>query len=265
MSRRPLRLGHLYPEAMNIYGDMGNVRTLVQRAKWRGLDIEVVPIGPGQADLPSCDILFMGGGQDRDQTRVFRDFADHKRASLGAAIGGGVALLAVCGGYQLLGSGYVDAAGNRLEGLGLLDLTSSAGDDRWIGNVLVEADASLGLEPPTLVGFENHGGRTFLGEGLRPLGRVVVGGGNNGTDGGEGVVSGTVVGTYLHGSLLPKNPALADWLLRAACAHHGGLGREPLLPLDDGLELEAHRRAVEIALAEKGRRPVPRRRSASAA
>lgn len=258
---RSLRIGHLYPDSMNIYGDIGNVRAMEQRARWRGLEVEVVPIQAGPADLQACDILFMGGGQDRDQTRIFRDFVDHKGQALARALDEGTAVLAVCGGYQLLGHAYVDADGNQLEGLGLLDLRSSAGEDRWIGNVVIEADASLGLQPHTLVGFENHGGRTHLGPGLRPLGRVVVGGGNNGEDGGEGVLAGRVVGTYLHGSLLPKNPALTDWLIAAGLAHSRGTAEPARLePLDDSVELAAHRRAVDLAHAERGRRPVPRRR-----
>ena len=260
---RPLRIGHLYPRAMTIYGDSGNVCSLVRRAEWRDIEVEVVPIEAGPADLQACDLLFMGGGQDRDQSAVFADFADHKRTSLERAVAGGVAVLAVCGGYQLLGHDYVDAEGRVLAGLGLLDLRSRAGDDRWIGNVLVESDPSMGLADPTLVGFENHGGRTHLGPGLRPLGRVVVGGGNNGEDGGEGVVAGRVVGTYLHGALLPKNPALADWLLAAAVAHRDGESTPTLLPpLDDRLEAAAHTRAVEIARAERGRGPVARPRGA---
>jgi lipid II isoglutaminyl synthase (glutamine-hydrolysing) len=258
---RALRLGHLYPLAMTIYGDAGNVRALRRRAEWRGMELEVVPIEAGPADLENCDLLLIGGGQDRDQSAVFADLAAHKRESLARAVAGGAAVLAVCGGYQLLGHDYVDARGRVLEGLALLDLRSRAGDDRWIGNVIVEADPGMGLGEPRLVGFENHGGRTHLGPGLRPLGRVVVGGGNNGADGGEGVVAGRVVGTYLHGSLLPKNPALADWLLAAAVAHRDGLADPPTLPpLDDTLELAAHGRAVEIALAERGRGPVPRPR-----
>ncbi len=259
----PLRLGHLYPRAMTIYGDAGNVCTLRRRAEWRGIEVEVVPIEPGPADLEGCDLLFVGGGQDRDQSAILADLADHKRASLERAIAGGTAVLAVCGGYQLLGHDYVDAEGRVLDGLGILDLRSRAGDDRWIGNVLVEAEPSMGLAEPALVGFENHGGRTQLGPGVRPLGRVVVGGGNNGEDGGEGVVSGRVVGTYLHGSLLPKNPALADWLLGHALAHRGGLDAPAeLAPLDDRLEAAAHARAREIALAERGRGPVARPRGA---
>jgi CobQ-like glutamine amidotransferase family enzyme len=260
---RPLRLGHLYPHAMTIYGDTGNICSLRRRAEWRGVDVEVVAVEAGPADLESCDLLFMGGGQDRDQSGIFADFAEHKRGSLERAVTAGVAVLAVCGGYQLLGHDYVDAEGRVLEGLGLLDLRSRAGDDRWIGNVLIEAEPSMGLTQPTLVGFENHGGRTHLGPGLRPLGRVVVGGGNNGEDGGEGVVAGRVVGTYLHGSLLPKNPALADWLLAAALAHRDGRDTPAeLAPLDDALEAAAHARATEIALAERGRRPVARPRGA---
>lgn len=256
-----LRIGHLYPDAMNIYGDIGNVRALTQRARWRDVDVEVRDIQDGPADLESCDILFMGGGQDRDQSRIFRDFAASKRESLERAIAQGTAVLAVCGGYQLLGHSYVDADGNELQGLGLLDLRSSAGGDRWIGNVVIESAAELHLTPRTLVGFENHGGRTHLGPGLTPLGRVVVGGGNNGEDRGEGVVSGRVIGTYLHGSLLPKNPALADWLLAAGLAHNKGeTDPAPLQPLDDTVELAAHRRACDLAMAERGRGPVPRRR-----
>jgi hypothetical protein len=247
---------------MTIYGDTGNICSLQRRAEWRGIEVEVVPIEAGPADLEACDLLFMGGGQDRDQSGVFADFAAHKRTALERAVSDGVAVLAVCGGYQLLGHDYVDAEGRVLEGLGLLDLRSRAGEDRWIGNVLIEAEPSMGLAQPTLVGFENHGGRTHLGPGLRPLGRAVVGGGNNGEDGGEGVVAGRVVGTYLHGSLLPKNPALADWLLAAALAHRDGADQPvALTPLDDSLEAAAHARATEIALAERGRGPIARPRS----
>jgi CobQ-like glutamine amidotransferase family enzyme len=258
---RPLRIGHLYPDAMNIYGDIGNIRALQQRARWHGIDAEVVAIEQGPADIAACDILFMGGGQDRDQSRIFRDFTDHKRSDMEQAVRDGTAVLAVCGGYQLLGHAYTDVDGNELEGLGILDLRSSAGHDRWIGNVVVEAAPELDLHPATLVGFENHGGRTWLGPGLRPLGRVVVGGGNNGEDGGEGVLAGRVIGTYLHGSLLPKNPALTDWLISAGVAHRDGKA-EPasLTPLDDTVEMEAHRRALDLAMAEQGRAPVPRRR-----
>jgi len=244
---------------MNIYGDIGNIRTLERRARWRGIEVEVDAVGAGPAELAAYDLIFFGGGQDRDQSRIFRDFADHKRESLVRAVDDGAAVLAVCGGYQLLGHSYIDADGRVLDGLGLLDLRSTAGHDRWIGNVVIESETAMNLTPRTIVGFENHGGRTVLGPGLAPLGRVSVGGGNNGEDGGEGAVSGTVVGTYLHGSLLPKNPSLADWLLAAALAHRGGR-LVAMEPLDDTLELVAHARAVEIAAAERGRVAEPRRR-----
>ena len=252
---RPLRIAHLHPESMAIYGDIGNVRTLVNRARWRGLDAEVVGIEAGRCDLSGVDLLVMGGGQDVDQDRVFPDVVGNKREQITAAVERGMAVLAVCGGYQLLGHEYVDARGNHLAGLGLLDLRTEAGPGRWIGNVVLEADPELRLTPSTLVGFENHGGRTHLGPSLRPLGRVVVGGGNNGEDDGEGVVAGRVVGTYLHGSILPKNPSLADWLLAAALAHRDRGEAAPLAPLDDSLELAAHRRAVQLARERRGRGP----------
>ena len=256
---RPLRIAHLYPEAMNLYGDMGNIRVLQRRTAWRSIAAEVVSISVGAAELDSFDLIFFGGGQDRDQTRIYQDFVDHKRDSLERAVADGAAVLAVCGGYQLLGHGYVDADGVAMAGLGLFDLRSQAGEDRWIGNVLVEANPVLGLTPSTVVGFENHGGRTFLGPGLTPLGRVLAGGGNNGQDGGEGLLSGTVIGTYLHGSLLPKNPALADWLLQAALRHRGDASTG-LMPLDDTVELSAHAMAAELARAERGRAAVAKQR-----
>lgn len=244
---------------MNLYGDMGNLLALQRRCEWRSIDVQVVPVGPGDAELHTFDLLFLGGGQDRDQARIHADFLRHKKEELTRAIHEGVAMLAVCGGYQLLGHEYVDADGTTLDGLHLLDLRTKAGSDRWIGNVLVEADESLQLHPSTLVGFENHGGRTTLGGELKPLGRTIVGGGNNGSDGGEGVLAGRVLGTYMHGSLLPKNPALADWLLSQALAHRDGGAPRRLPPLDDRAELTAHRKAEAIALKERGRKPVPRR------
>jgi CobQ-like glutamine amidotransferase family enzyme len=245
---------------MNLYGDMGNVRTLQRRCEWRSIDVQVVPVGVGASELHTFDLLLFGGGQDRDQARIYSDFVLHKKESVRRAIEEGVAMLAVCGGYQLLGHSYNDADGASLDGLHLLDLFTVAGNDRWIGNVLVEADESLQLHPTTLVGFENHGGRTKLGDDLKPLGRTIVGGGNNGDDGGEGVLAGRIVGTYMHGSLLPKNPALADWLLGQSLAHRDGGAPPQLSPLDDSTELIAHRKAEAIAMKEKGRRAVRRRR-----
>lgn len=230
---RRLRIAHLYADEMNIYGDRGNILTLRKRAEWRGIPVDVTAVGRGSApELDSFDLLFWGGGQDRDQQLVFEDLGAHKADGIRTAVGRGAVVLAVCGGYQLLGKYYVTADGQTLPGLGLLDLYTVPGPRRNIGNVLIDA-GGLGITPPTLVGFENHSGKTYLGPGLLPLGRVIRGTGNNGEDGTEGVAAGNVFGTYLHGSLLPKNPQLADLLLGRA------LGRE-LSPLDDGVERHAH-------------------------
>src|SRR5437588_12881999 len=216
-----LRIAHLYADEMNIYGDRGNILPLQRRAEWRGIPVEVRAIGRGPApDLSDIDLIFWGGGQDRDQELVFRDAAAHKVEAIRSAIDGGAVVLAVCGGYQLLGESYVTADGKKLPGLGLVDLHTVPGARRNIGNIVIET-SGLGLTPPTLVGFENHSGKTYLGPGLQPLGRVLRGEGKNGGDGFAGVASGNVFGTYLHGSLLPKNPHLADRLLSRALRAHG--------------------------------------------
>ena len=238
-------VGWLYPDLMNIYGDRGNVLTLCQRARWRGLEAGVLELGKGDArGMDQVDVFFFGGGQDREQALVYDDLLETKAVHLASAVNSGAAVLAVCGGYQLLGHYYETATGERMPGIALIDALTKAGSKRCIGDVVVEADSSLGLDPPTLVGFENHSGRTYLGEGLHPLGRMLKGSGNNGSDGTEGVASGNVFGTYLHGSLLPKNPHLADLIIERA------LGRR-LEPLDDGPELAAHRRIVERELARR--------------
>lgn len=232
-----LRIAHLYAEEMNIYGDRGNILTLQKRAEWRGIPVEVRSIGRGPSpDLSQIDLIFWGGGQDRDQELVFNDAAAHKVAAIRAAVEGGAVVLAVCGGYQLLGEYYVTADGKKLPGLGLVDMHTVPGPKRNIGNIVIET-TGLGLNPPTLVGFENHSGKTYLGPGLTPLGRVLKGAGNNGEDGAEGVLAGNVFGTYLHGSLLPKNPHFADLLIERALQRQGG-GR--LESLDDAAEMEAH-------------------------
>ena len=238
-------VGWLYPDLMNIYGDRGNVLTLLKRAEWRGLDARLVEIGKdSRHDFSDVDVFFFGGGQDREQALVYEDLLENNAAPLGQAIAEGAAMLAVCGGYQLLGRYYETAQGERFEGIGLLDLYTKGGGQRCIGNALVDC-SHLGLQPATVVGFENHSGRTYLGDGLEPLGRVLRGHGNNGIDGGEGVAWEGVFGTYLHGSLLPKNPQLADLVMSRALQRR----REAKLqPLDDSLELEAHdvmRRRIE--------------------
>ncbi|HSR23241.1 MAG TPA: glutamine amidotransferase [Candidatus Eisenbacteria bacterium] len=238
-------IGWLYPDLMNIYGDRGNIVTLFQRARWRGLDARVLELGKGPAaGIESVDVFFFGGGQDREQALVYDDLLETKAVQLAAAVDRGAAVLAVCGGYQLLGHYYETATGEHLPGIGLIDVWTRAGDRRCIGDVVVEVDESLGLQPSTLVGFENHSGRTFLGDGVRPLGRVLRGSGNNGADGTEGAAAGNLFGTYLHGSLLPKNPHLADLVVERAL-------RRRLEPLDDSLELAAHRRIVEREVARR--------------
>jgi len=242
VSELALRIAHLYADEMNIYGDRGNILTLQKRAQWRGITVVVDAIGRGPApDLSDIDLIFWGGGQDRDQELVFRDAAEHKVGAIRQAIDGGAVVLAVCGGYQLLGEYYVTADGKKLPGLGLVDLHTVPGPRRNIGNIVIET-SDLDLEPATLVGFENHSGKTYLGPGLKPLGRVLRGAGNNGEDGTEGVTHGNVFGTYLHGSLLPKNPHLADLLLSRALRRRG-VAR--LDPLDDAVEMSAHRAVRE--------------------
>ena len=243
MTQRRLRLGHLYPRQMNLYGDRGNILALLRRAELRGMELEVVEIGPGTTStrlLESCSGFFVGGGQDLDQGDVAADLISHKGPALRDAVAGGKPVLAVCAGYQLLGTHYLTGAGTRIPGLGLLPLHTEAGRRRLVGNLMVAADPRLGLRDPILVGFENHSGRTILHPGLRPLGTVVHGGGNDGDSGHEGAWQGTVVATYLHGPLLPKNPSLSDWWLRTAA------GGDPLEELDDTLEEAARREAIAL-------------------
>jgi lipid II isoglutaminyl synthase (glutamine-hydrolysing) len=241
-----LRVLALYPEQMNIYADRGNIIFLRRRCEWRGIGISYAASGPGEEFDPAAhDLLYLGGGQDRDQRAVAADMVASKRGSIAAAVDDGAAMLAVCGGYQLLGHSY-QLGEERLEGLGLTDLeTVREPGERLIGNVAIEAD--LGDGPRTIAGFENHGGRTRLGPGATPLGRVLRGFGNNGEDGFEGVRRAKLIGTYLHGPLLPKNAWLADRLI--AWALERRYGRAPdLQPLDDALERAAERCAREVAL-----------------
>jgi CobQ-like glutamine amidotransferase family enzyme len=234
-----LRVCSLYPELMNIYADRGNIAVLRARCEWRGIGFELAASSLREPlDPDAHDLFYIGGGQDRDQEAVARDMVDTKRAALHEAVGRDAVILAVCGGYQLLGSGY-QLGGEELPGVGLVDLRTVREDGpRLIGNCAIEAD--LGTGPRTIAGFENHGGRTYLGDGERPLGRVLEGKGNNGRDGSEGVHRGNVIGTYLHGPLLPKNVWLADRLIELAL----GIALEPL---DDRLEDAAHGSARRAA------------------
>ncbi|HKH14543.1 MAG TPA: glutamine amidotransferase [Solirubrobacterales bacterium] len=241
-----LRLCALYPEQMNIYADRGNIMLLRRRCEWRGIGFAYTASGPGESfDPAEHDFLYMGGGQDRDQKLVAADLLRTKQRALAEAVDDGAVLLAVCGGYQLLGHSY-QLGDERIEGLGLAELeTVREPGARLIGNVEIEVD--LGGGPRRLAGFENHGGRTYLAQGATPLGRVIRGFGNNGKDGHEGVHRQNIVGTYLHGPLLPKNAWLADRLIQLALGRREGLEPE-LEPLDDTLEAAAHESAHRAAM-----------------
>jgi CobQ-like glutamine amidotransferase family enzyme len=193
--------------------------------------------------MEEVDVFFFGGGQDREQALVYEDLLEHKQPKLERAVAEGAQVLAVCGGYQLLGHYYQTGDGERYKGIGLIDVKTEAGKKRFIGDVVVETEIA-DLKPRTLVGFENHSGRTFLGPKAKPLGRVVIGNGNNGDDGHEGFIQGGVIGSYLHGSLLPKNPHLADYLIRGALRRRGV---DELSPLDDSAELAAHELILQRA------------------
>jgi lipid II isoglutaminyl synthase (glutamine-hydrolysing) len=248
-----IRVGHLYPEYLNIYADRGNIAVLTRRAALRGHDLEVHAVGVGEPlDPMAHDLLYVGGGQDREQGLVAPDLVS-KGESVHAAHARGVAMLAVCGGYQLLGRGYRARDGSFLPGVGLFAHETVAGDVRMIGDVLLECELDAGRRQ-SLAGFENHAGRTLLDRGAEPLGRVVHGFGNDGASGYEGCRLGRAVGTYLHGPLLPRNPWLADWLLAQALAHATGGEPVDLMPLDDELEGAAFRVAAQRARRRGGRR-----------
>jgi CobQ-like glutamine amidotransferase family enzyme len=234
-----LRVLALYPELMNIYADRGNIAVLRARCEWRGLGFELASASLGETFDPAAhDLVYMGGGQDRDQVAVARDMTETKREALHDAAERDVLVLAVCGGYQLLGASY-RLGDEELPGVGLVDLRTVRGDgDRLIGNCAIEAD--LGIGSRVIAGFENHGGRTYLGADEAPLGRVIKGHGNNGEDGTEGVRRRNVIGTYLHGPLLPKNVWLADRLIELALDIS-------LEPLDDAMEEAAHMSARRAA------------------
>ncbi|MDX6730967.1 MAG: hypothetical protein QOC54_915 [Baekduia sp.] len=245
MAERTLRVCALYPDLMNIYADRGNMLMLERRCAWRGIGFELTAAGLGDpVDPDAHDLFYLGGGQDRDQQLCAQDLVDTKRDALHAAAGRGAVVMGICGGIQLLGDHY-ELGTERVPGIGLADLHTVRAIDgsRLIGNVAIEVELP-GLDGPrVLAGFENHGGRTYLAAGEAPLGRVLKGHGNDGRSGFEGVLRGTVIGTYLHGPLLPKNAWFADWLMATA------LGVEPgsLSPLDDRLEDAAHQSARHAA------------------
>jgi CobQ-like glutamine amidotransferase family enzyme len=237
-----LRIAHLYPDLMSIYGDRGNVLALTQRARWRDIAVEVRAFTAGQdfdADWP--DFWFFGGGPDQGQDIVGADLAGPNGEALKRSLANGAAALTICGGYQLLGHEYVPENAPAIPGLGVLDVRTRAGTVRFVGNLVAETPDGM------LVGFENHSGRTYLGPKAKPLGTVVVGNGNNGEDKTEGAVQDHIVGTYSHGSCLPKNPWLADRLLAWALERRHG--PQKLTPLDDREEKAASEQAAEVAKA----------------
>ena len=254
-------IGYLYPSVMSQYGDLGNVITIVRRCQWRGIDADVRAselsdtIDPGEIDL-----LLVGGGADTHQRLVCEDLLHVKGDGIRRAIEEGAAAFAVCAGYQLWGHSYCTASGDELPGLGIfdahtihraaqtgttMDTIAKAGSVRAVGNLVVQWGEQI------LVGFENHGGRTYLHSGARPLGKTLAGGGNNSQDGLEGCVYKNAIGTYLHGPAFPKNPCLADWLIQAALRRR--YGDVELEPLDDTEEILAHDRATDRALAKPRR------------
>jgi CobQ-like glutamine amidotransferase family enzyme len=246
-----IRIGHLYPDYLNIYADRGNMAVFARRAAVRGLELEISAIGLDEpVRAGEHDLYYVGGGQDREQALIAADLGA-KGEGLRDAIDRGAAALAVCGGYQLFGRFYRDRYGGELPGTGIFPVETMAGERRMIGDVLLECNFTG--EQRTLAGFENHAGRTRLDEGAEPLGRVVAGFGNDGQSGYEGCRAGRAIGTYLHGPLLPRNPWLADWLLAQAAAHRTG-GEPPVFePLDDELEAEAHAVSAARAKSRGGR------------
>ncbi len=242
-----INIYHLYPAHLNLYGDRGNMLALCRRAEWRGIDVNIIPVNPGDdIAFSSCDLLFMGGGQDSDQKMVAEDLKGRSRDML-KAVEENMVIFAVCGSYQLLGRYYVTARGEMIDGLDIMDLYTESGQGRLIGNAVISCP--LWDPPRTLAGFENHGGRTYLGPNLQALGTVSHGYGNNGLDKTEGAVYKNVIGTYLHGSLLPKNPWLTDYLLQKALAyrHQDTTLRE----LDDSVEEKAHQAAHKLAASQR--------------
>jgi CobQ-like glutamine amidotransferase family enzyme len=247
-----VRICHLYPSLFSVAGDRGNLFTLTQRCAWRGISYSVTEADVGVVpDFSESDLILVHGGQDREMAAAASDLAA-KAGPLREAIEADAVVLAVCAGYQLLGRYYAPPDGPPIEGLGVLDAVTQGGPTRFIGHVAVDCDFGSG-GPRQLTGFENHSGRTYLGSGAKPLGRVLAGAGNNGEDGTEGARYREVYATYLHGPALPKNPWFADYLLSRALAHrYQDFG--PLAPLPDQVEAQAHAAALRLAMPPTGRR-----------
>lgn len=229
-----LNICHFYPDLLNLYGDRGNLIALRQRCAWRGIECTIESVSIGQPfDAARFDMAFMGGGQDYEQSLLYEDLFTGKGVEIRQAVEDGLVMLCVCGGYQLMGHYYQEQNGKKVMGIGALDLYTEGRNNRIIGDLVAESDflAQKGLDP-ILVGFENHSGRTWLGPEIKPLARVVRGGGNNGEDQTEGAVHKNTIGTYAHGSFLPKNPAVADWMILTALQRQGS-DLQKLPELDD--------------------------------
>ena len=232
-----LGICHLYPEALNLYGDRGNILCMKKRLEWRGIDVTVDGCDIGEKrDLTKYDLFFIGGGQDFEQEVLLSDLASGKADAIRSAVEDGKTFLTICGGYQMLGSYYETHDGQRCDFIGALDLYTVGSQTRMIGNYKFRCGPASGGS--LVVGFENHSGKTWLGPGVEPLGQVLAGFGNNGEDGSEGARYRNVFGTYSHGPLLPKNPELCDYILTTALRRK--YGSCELAPLDDSAELAAH-------------------------
>ena len=238
MTKHKLTIGYLYPELMNIYGDTGNIICLEKRCQWRDIEVEIKNIS---IDDPikekDCDLYFFGGGQDQSQNAVAKDLKQ-KADVLRKEVERGVPILSICGGYQLLGEYYQPFEGARLAGAGIFPVFTKSSNDRMIGNIII--DTRFGK----LVGFENHSGKTYLKNDAQSLGKVITGYGNNGEDKKEGIIYKNSIGCYMHGSLLPKNPHLADWLIETALEVKYGK-KTDLEPLADVLEQKAHNSTIK--------------------
>ena len=234
-----LNICHLYPDILNLYGDRGNILCMQKRLEWRGIGVTVTGVSIGQAlEASAYDLLFVGGGQDFEQEVLLGDLAGAKAEELKAAIEDGLPVLAICGGYQMLGEYYKTWDGVQLDFIGAIGVHTIGAKERMIGNYMFRTTPESG--DTVVVGFESHSGKTYLSEQVAPLGMMLSGNGNNGEDKTEGARYKNVFGTYSHGSLLPKNPVLCDFILQTALNHRYD-GAEPLAPLDDTLELNAHR------------------------
>lgn len=242
-----IKIAHMYPDLLNLYGDRGNVRCLQKRLQWRGFTAVIEPVYLKDKRPPGeFDMIFLGGGSDREQNIIYQDLLG-KANHLWDAIEKGLPVLAICGGYQLLGQYYRAINGDEMKGLGYFDFYTRSEPGRLIGNIIIEMQ--LQGQAQSVVGFENHGGRTYFNDSsLQALGRVLKGSGNNGRDGGEGLHYRNLLGTYLHGPLLPKNPAVADYLIRAILERRG---ENHLMELDNELEARAHDQACRRTMNGK--------------